>query len=74
ELLVVLGWGSKQSILPYIRWVKDDLLIPILYVSHAVEEATPPPTTDDNGKRASEGERPSADITAGSNSMIVDMD
>lgn len=41
EPLAALDRGSKQDILPYIRRVKDDLQIPVLYVSHALEEVIP---------------------------------
>lgn len=38
EPLAALDWNRRQEILPLIERLRDDFSIPILYVSHAVEE------------------------------------
>ena len=38
EPLAALDEGRKQQILPFLRRVRDDLRLPMLYVSHAINE------------------------------------
>lgn len=39
EPLAALDWSRKQEILPWIERLRDELRIPILYVTHASDEA-----------------------------------
>jgi molybdate transport system ATP-binding protein len=40
EPLASLDDARKEEILPYIEWLRDELRIPILYVSHSVQEVS----------------------------------
>jgi len=40
EPLAALDWERKQEILPYIRSLHSELLIPVIYVSHVIDEVT----------------------------------
>lgn len=39
EPLAALDWARKQEILPWLERIRDELRIPILYVTHASDEA-----------------------------------
>lgn len=65
EPLAALDEARKAEILPYLERLRDDLEVPILYVSHAVPEVTRLATTIvalDHGKIVRDG--PAAEVLA----------
>lgn len=58
EPLAALDEGRKQHILPFLRRVRDDLRLPMLYVSHAINEIlylTPYLTVMEQGRILGQG-------------------